>query len=297
MNVVRLATEGVSLAMLPEHGGKIISLFDERHGREWLEQPIDGELQASVSAGSFDDGEMCGWDEIMPTIASCRLNGSGVELPDHGDLWRTSWDVLAMGESTVTTRARGVSLDYVLERTLTLHEFGVRAHYTVSTGSEVPLALLWAAHPLFSMQSGTRVMLDRAVTRAVEVAASGTRQVVAWPRHGVDVKQDLPFGTGRKLFTTASPTTEASLVDPSGTFLKLQWSADEVPYLGIWLDHCSLSRRPVVSLEPTTGADDALDVATRLGPVWDVAGTRDRCWRMDVTLGRHDHVAQRIGCK
>jgi galactose mutarotase-like enzyme len=292
MTVIQLATEGVSLTMLPERGGKIVSLFDKRHGREWLEQPNGEGLRVPAGAASFDLGDMCGWDEIMPTVASCRLNGSVIELPDHGDLWQTSWDVLELGESTVTTRARGLSLDYVLERTLTLRADGLRVHYSVSTGSQVPQALLWAAHPLFSMHAGTRVVLDDAVTNAAEVAASGVRHVVAWPREGVNVQEDLPVGTGRKLFVKASPTSEASLVDRSGTFLTLQWSTNEAPYLGIWLDHCSLSRLPVVSLEPTTGNDDALDVAMRLGPLWEVSNDRPRRWSINVRLG-HGETSNR----
>jgi galactose mutarotase-like enzyme len=282
---ITIEAEGITLSMMPERGAKITSLLDVDARREWLEAPA-GPLEGPIELGeTFDAGDMCGWDEMMPTVAACRYPGTATELADHGDLWRMSWTVTSQTRDTVTTYASGDVLPFSLERTLTLRPRALRVDYALSIHGGGELSLLWAAHPLFATRSGTTLVLDPSIAEVTRVGDGGERSVEPWPRGGVDVASSLGVGTGVKIFAEPhGQIVSTALRDPDGVSLTMRWSRGDVRYVGIWLDNCSLSRHPVVAIEPTSGCDDALDVAAALGGPWITAPGRTRSWSLDVTL-------------
>src|SRR6267143_3077742 len=82
----------IRLALLPQLGGKIISLVRVDSGREYLVSLHDRQssFRAPSYGGIFVDYNNVGFDECIPTIAACQYpTGSyhGRQLPDHGDVW------------------------------------------------------------------------------------------------------------------------------------------------------------------------------------------------------------------
>lgn len=274
--MITLSAEGISVSMSPERGGKITSLNDTQRAREWLE-PSDGELSGPVARdASFDEGDMCGWDEVMPTIEACRHPVTGAPLGDHGELWRQSWTVTARSPDSVTTSVGDEVLGYRLERTLRVSPHALRVDYRVVTeASDLPL--LWAAHPLFAARAGTRVFAD---VEPLDLAGR------PWPAGGVAVSSDLAAGSGRKVFLRPRGEQALSwLVDLDGSCLSLRWPRQRVPFLGLWLDHCSLSRHPVVGIEPTNGCDDSLAAAYAVRSEESAAALCLRRWSLVVSVG------------
>ncbi len=262
---ITLASEGVELS-LESRGAKIVSLFDAELGREWLEPP--GAYESDVS---FDEGAMGGWDEMMPTIEACRSPGSHKALPDHGDLWSRNWRVSALGHSSVTMTIDDAK-DWTTDSSasVTLGRRSVRLEYRLTSLVE-DLWYLWAAHPLFSVREGTRLLVPG--TRCDSGAA--TREVV--------LTRDQAPGTSVKYFVSPShENATASLIDVDGAMLTLRWSRSDAPYVGVWLDHAQYARHPVVAIEPTNAPDDSLARAARghLDPL-----TGDRCWHLEVAFG------------
>ena len=109
-----------------------------------------------------------------------------------------------------------------------------------------------------------------------------------WPEDGLCL-DDLATHRSQKLFVRVRcASANASLVDADGTRLTMRWARSDAPFVGIWLDNCSLSRHPVVALEPTNARHDALDGALKAGDLdgsWVVGRGRNREWRVDVELG------------
>lgn len=284
--MISISAEGIIVSMEPSRGGKITSLFHRTSGREWLEAS-EGALEGPVDTDElFDEGDMCGWDEMMPTIAACRYPGTDVELADHGELWRRSWNVTASDATSVTTLVHDSVLGYSFERTLRVADSSLSLDYRVTSETDVDRALLWAAHPLFEQRSGTRVVLDADVWDVREAAAGAP--VGPWPEDGACLDDFAP-GQSRKLFACLrSESGAASLIDADGAYLTMRWRRHDAPFVGIWLDNCSLSRHPVVALEPTNALDDALDVALAardLDAPWIIKPGCDRRWRLEVELG------------
>jgi galactose mutarotase-like enzyme len=271
--------------MMPERGGKITSLVDTDRGREWLEQAADVLVGPADVEKSFDEGDMSGWDEMMPTISACRYPGATLELPDHGELWRVPWEVTQRSSSSVSTRAIGQVLPYIFERTLTLDPRRVRVEYRVSTNGEGDLTFLWAAHPLFALQTGTRVVFESGTSSVEQVYEDGARTPVAWPHGGVVISDVAGVGEGQKFFTRApDESVVASLTDPDGAQLTLNWQRSQIPWTGLWLDNCSLSRRPVAGIEPTSAPDDSLEASSLAGKSWTVSPGLAKHWSIELSV-------------
>jgi hypothetical protein len=288
--VIHLEAEGIALSMMPERGGKITSLVDTDRGREWLEQAADVLVGPADVQKSFDEGDMSGWDEMMPTISACRYPGATLELPDHGELWRVPWEVTRQSPSSVSTRVQGQALPYIFERTLTLDPRRVRVEYRVSTSGDGELTFLWAAHPLFTLHSGTKVAVDSGSSSFEQVHEDGTRTPVTWPASGVVIADVAGAGQGQKFFTRALiESVGVSLTDPDGAQLTLNWQRSQIPWTGLWLDNCSLSRRPVAAIEPTGASDDSLEASSFAGKSWTVSLGLAKYWNIELSVSGLGH--------
>ena len=269
---------------MPERGGKITSLLDTVRDREWLEQAVDVLVGPADVEQSFDDGDMCEWDEMLPTISSCRYPGSDLELPDHGELWRVAWDVTQQSSNSVSTRAHGHMLPYLFERTLTLDAGRLRVEYWMSTSGNDDLAFLWAAHPLFSLQPRTRLVVNSGSSIFDQLHENGSRTLMNWPQGGAIISDVAGVGQGKKFFARALKEHVAvSLIDPDGTQINLGWRRSQIPWLGIWMDNCSLSRQPVAAIEATNGLDDSLERSSLAGESWTVSPGSARQWTIELT--------------
>ncbi|HEV3186603.1 MAG TPA: hypothetical protein VGZ04_00995 [Acidimicrobiales bacterium] len=284
MTAIDIVGEGISLSMLPERGGKITSLVDVERSREWLEQPSRELVGSADESQTFDEGDMCGWDEMMPTIAPCQDPSTGVSLPGHGDLWRRPWEVTARDRRSVSTRVTGDALAYSFERTVTLGVRSLQMEYRAKNQGDTDLQFLWATHPLFSVLPATKVVLCN-VGDVQELHVAGDMAPWTWPEGGVSVVDTLTHGQGKKFFARATTgDATASMVDGDGGALTMRWRSSAIPWLGIWLDNCSLSRGPVAAIEPTNASDDSLEVAARTGQSWSLPRGAELFWSVGVTV-------------
>jgi galactose mutarotase-like enzyme len=248
------------LTVAVELGGRLSSLRDLRSGHEWLAQPPIP-ARSSRYGGVFTDGDMAGWDEMVPTIVACTAPVADVPLPDHGEAWAVPWEVHDATPTLLRTSVRGRALDYRLTRTIeATGPAAFELRYELTSAEPVPVPVLWAAHPQFVWSPGTRITLDDHVEEVLDVTAPGS-PVVAWDEELATWLDAAQQGASRKvwLLPDAAPTRVA-LTGPQGG-LTLTWSPARIPYLGVWYDAEAFARERVVALEPSTGHYDDLAVA------------------------------------
>lgn len=285
-----LESDDVAVGVLPERGGKITNLFDKRRGREWLVQAAHELVGPADTSAPYDEGDLCGWDEMMPTISACRIPGRDIELSDHGELWRHPWNVTRHGNDALAMEMRS-DLGYLFERTITLAARRLEVDYRASVTGERPFEFLWAAHPFVALGPETRLTIERA-SEVIEVDDLG-RHRVPWPNDGLVVAKDLTYGSGRKLFVeTESDRQRVVLSEPDGSALSWSWSALDGPWLGLWLENGLLSDQVLAAVEPTNGSDDSLEVSSMRGHSWTIEPGRERRWKLQVEVNgecRHNN--------
>jgi hypothetical protein len=180
----------LALTLVPELGGKIAAWEDRRRGVSWLWRnpylPWRRPEPGASYVAAFDLG---GWDECFPSVAPGVYPAepwAGMPLPDHGELWSQPWAVEAWIEGErlfVRGRVEGRLLPYRFERLLTMEAGRPSAHlrYRVENRSEHTLYFLWAAHPLFPLERGTRLLVPGpAASWARLVRPEGTWWEVRW---------------------------------------------------------------------------------------------------------------------
>ena len=108
---VRLAANRWEMVIRPERGGRITSL--RLDGEEILDQGIGVD---QPTAEGFVEGGAWGWDEMVPNVEPTDA------LPDHGEAWRVSWEVLHSSQRSAAMRALGRIVPWELTRTISLDE-------------------------------------------------------------------------------------------------------------------------------------------------------------------------------
>ena len=282
-NVVMTAGECV-VTILPRYGGKISSI--KVKGRELLQQPL-GPIAPRTQTTGFDESDASGWDECLPSVAACEVEfaGAKVRVPDHGDLWRVQWELkdeateLRDGKIPVTLVGKCFSLPLELERTIALSEtangWRLSLDYRLTNVGDASAPWAWAAHPLFAVEPGDRIVLPESI-RTLRLEGSGggrlgkSGDTVSWPiaklaaggqaalsqseaalsPSEIDLSIVLPAhsGVGDKLF--AEPLGDGmmfsekvgaaddwcELVRPgAGIRIRVSFNGALSPYLGLWL--------------------------------------------------------------
>lgn len=295
-----------SVSLLPQVGGKIASL--RFHDIELLQQPLSP-ITPRTRTMPFDASDASGWDECLPSVAACQVKTQSgpADIPDHGDLWRASWTVLDQSPNSITLSGTCFSLPLTLKRKLTLSETQkgaqIRLEYRVTNTGDVPVPWSWAAHPLFSVAAGDRIVLpDTIQTLRLEGSAGGRLGVrgdeILWPvaqlsdgtHTDLSSASAAESGIADKLFAGPMHPDSAwcELERTSvGARVRVTFGADATPYLGLWICYGGWPERPgpkqvCVALEPATAPVDSLAISgpwsRTLGP------TESSNWPMQVDL-------------
>jgi len=272
------------VTILPQFGGKISSI--QMNGRELLQLSL-APIAPRTRTMPFDAGDASGWDECLPSVAACTVpfKSGDAHVPDHGDLWRVPWletDSDANGNS-VSLRASCFSLPLELERRLTVKKAGkghrLSAAYKLTNRGSAPAPWSWAAHPLFAVAAGDRILLPSTIQSLFIEGSEGHRlgragETVSWPiatmaRGGttdLSLAQPPESGIGDKLFAGPLSAGEnwCALERPSaGVRIRFTFDTAENPYLGLWICYGGWPMGPgpkqmCVALEPATAPVDSL---------------------------------------
>lgn len=293
---ITLENDRIRFVTIPTLGAKIVSLYDKKHQHEWLVPPMRPLKQTSYG-DDFVSQDMSGWDEMMPTISACTFNGNA--LPDHGEVWSIPWQLENL-DGAVVLSVLGRALPYQFTRSAALvNDNCLRLDYTLTALGENPLPYLWAAHPQFNADPQTRILLPEHVTHMTNVidqdpAWGEAGSLHPWPQAQavdghlwrLDRVREVDNRSCRKFYTLPeNPAAWAALNHEGlGCQLRLDWSAAQLPYLGLWVDEGVYNARPVAAPEPCTGYYDSLERAVENNrvPVL-MPGTKSQ-WSLQISL-------------
>ena len=200
----------------------------------------------------YDNGEFAGFDEMFPTVSRCLYETdpwSGVEAPDHGEVWTVPWDAVVKGDE-VTLSVSGTRFPYTLQKTVSLSGDRLVARYAATNLSRFPLDYLWAAHPLFNAQEGMRFIVPRGMDSVINAVPGetlgGYGERYDFPcarrRDGKEIRLDrVPRRNdeGFQKYWFAEKVREGWCIirdDESTLSIGMTFPPEKVPYLGMWLE-------------------------------------------------------------
>lgn len=307
LDALVIENSALRLTIMPELGGKIVSLIRLENGREYLLQPPEPEqaYRSRFYGGSFEDYETSGFDECVPTIAECRYPEEPFldsRLPDHGDVWCLPSSVEIVGEQVrLTSQLKSLPLRFT--KTIELADNIVRLDYEATNLSPSTVNFLWSAHPLLRVESGAEIVLPKEV-KQVEVVWSSEERLgkagdrCTWPetieRSGRNVRLDLvtspSAGTAEKLFTP--PLSEGfcgMFLPKEDESVSFRFDPRLVPYVGIWICQggwptSRTAKHFTVALEPCNGRLDSLEEAVRRNECAVVGGYESIQWWIEIEL-------------
>jgi galactose mutarotase-like enzyme len=276
------------LEVWPDHGAKVASL--RALDRQWL---VPGQRWTSRpnSTSRFVDVAVSGWDEMIPTIDSCVVNGC--EMADHGDAWRYPWiggdDADTDGTASSLEAPNQLSLrftshrgDYELARTISCDEQRVRLDYALTARS--PISVLWAAHPLFMAHRDSRIVVPAEVDEVLDISVPEAPMTVRWSA-ATSAVDSVPQHAYRKyVVPQLQRLSWAAIVHDDDSWLRLRWPSDLVPHLGLYLEQQAFSPMACIAIEPMTGWYDSLAQAIENGTAL-AAGTTASQWWLEIDVG------------
>ncbi|SDX96474.1 hypothetical protein [Paenibacillus sp. CF384] len=299
---VLMESTALRITIIPELGGKIVSLENVLTGKEWIVGTGARPLAKVEHGSDFLAADMSGWDECFPTVAACTypLEGAnfGQLMPDHGDVWSIPWEVSFEEQDALVCKVVGRALPYELTRTIRFEsDQQLRFEYTVRNLSSETLAAFWLAHPQFVATANTRIMLPGATKQVRCVYGGGLLQqgeLYDWPETVMDGSKLRLDTIGPSSAKDARKFYIDGAVDEGWTglyeqdsedYLKLEWDAESVPYLGIWIDEGLCNEQAVCALEPCNGYYDSLTEAVGRDKLLRIAPHSESEWHLSVKLG------------
>ena len=292
-----LESSRIRVVIVPQLGAKIVSLFDKAHQYEWLVSPMRVPVQTSYGA-DFVSQDMSGWDEMFPTITSVVFDG--LSLPDHGEVWSIPWKVEEGTGNNVVLSVAGTAMPYHLTRSASLAtEDCLKLRYTLTHTGKNPFPYLWAAHPQFNADEQTRIVLPPEAPHVVNVIEKDANWGSAgnlhdWPRAvaadgqlwNLDRVRPAENRSCRKFYIPPTQPVAWAALNHEGLKcqLRLDWSAIDLPFLGIWVDEGLVNSRSVVAFEPSNGYYDSLEraVINKQAPV--LMPGIDQTWDLSISF-------------
>jgi galactose mutarotase-like enzyme len=283
--VARLESGGIAVAMVPQLGGKLISLRGP-DGYEWLSRSAKP-YRSREGLATYGDAEFDGADEIFPTM------DPGDGLPAHGEVWRQAWTQI--DGPGLSYAVDGQQRPYRFARTITIADDAVELNYAVDNRSDADLHYVYLFHPLFSIAEPLRMELPDGqavrITNSQHHFLGQTGSQLPW-----STLVEGPFAaataamSGKRFWSLAISPAPAfvRLRRPNGATLTLTWTQEALPHLAVWCSEASPFVADLAHLapEPCTGLTKRLSDAIADGTAATIPARGQRRWTLRLAFSR-----------
>lgn len=240
-----LACGGLSLVVVPVLGGKVVSVLSPRCGELLATNHLP--LRRRLPGDRFEDHDASGWDECFPSVLAESITvGSGVvAYPDHGELWTLEWSAEASNDR-LDLEAEGLVLPYRIQRSYRIVEEVIRVDVSITNTGTESWPAVFTLHPLCRW--------------APNLVPSRSGEVPLLPDDGGQTKLWYPVPKGRGT---------ASIDYPDLGSMTLEWDADWVTGLGLWMTNGGYRGDRNLAWEPSSAPFDSAAAARDAGAnVW-----------------------------
>ncbi|MFO7845952.1 MAG: hypothetical protein R6V27_05260 [Balneolaceae bacterium] len=300
-----LVNSRLIVTVLPEMGGKISGIVRRKSGTQFLHQTDENfqNVELPVYGQEFQPPYAAGFDDCFPTVSSCSItqNGETIDLPDHGELWTSQWEVEQSGPGVKLT-TYGKKQNYRFTKWINLHGETLKIRYRVENLSRSTMPFIWSSHPLLNVDPGDELILPSEINEVMvdgmtdeEIGKFGDR--LSWKGlkseilpFDLSIVQPREAGFAGKFFSERLQTGLAGIYrKQTDESLLFQFNTAEIPYLGIWLCYGgwpeqSTIRDLTVALEPCIGRPDSLKKAMEWGANLEIKSSEMAEWSLKITI-------------
>lgn len=283
-------TDTVKAMFLPDYGAKLTSLIGKKNGREYLEQDPGASYRKPVYAGSYVAAECSAFDDMFPTIDAIICNEypwTGVELPDHGEIYALKWEWETVDDS-VHMWVYSVRFGYRLDKWIEEKDGALLIRYKVENLTGFDFNYIYAAHCMVAACEGVVLEVpykDGAPVTTIfsesgRIGRYGSKAV--WPVYnGLDMSvfpSEEDRDAYKYFFDEPAPGGECVCRYPDGSALHFRFDHAAMPWLGIWYNPGGFKGLHNIAIEPCTGAFDRPDVAKLHGKQSILKGYETKEW-------------------
>ncbi len=264
-----LENERISVSVMPELGGKIVSLYDREKDFEVLFQNPKPQYLARRPGDAFSDHDASGFDDAFPNVdpSEEEIAGKKIRLPDHGEIWTAKLQPEPI-PGGLRLRGSGSVLQYDYEKNLTIRDNTLCLSYRITNREAVPIPCLWTMHCLVRCDRDTRFLLPPETRRVRNLFPGpyGEPRLLSVHEHP-ELFAPPPEGTMAKYWLTEPiQNGECGYLFPRrGIRLMLEYPAERLPYLGLWCTMGGYRGDHNAALEPSTGYYDSVPTARENG--------------------------------
>jgi hypothetical protein len=267
-------TEQLKAVFLPEYGGKCASLVGKKTGREFLSQGTNKKYKKLEYDGDYVAAECTGFDDMFPAIDAYyydRYPWQGVRVPDHGEVCGLKWQALQT-DAALTLYTHSPRFGYSFEKTVTEKNGALSIGYKVTNNTQFPFDFIYAAHCMIAAEKGGTIFFPgvKAGEKSTLVFSGGGKRgrygsPFVWDAK--DKTQVLTPEAGERdetykfFFDDKRPEGRCEYRYAGGTVFALEYSADKLPYLGVWINNHAFHGLCSVAFEPCSGSFDRPDAA------------------------------------
>jgi hypothetical protein len=286
--------------IIPDPGGKLASLVNKETGYEYLVQRKNIQYREQPFGGVFVDAECSGYDDMFPTIDTCKCENEpwkDVEMADHGEVWSLPWDYSVNG-SELRMFVHGVRFPYRLGKQISFSsENSLRIDYTLVNLSPFDFDFLWAGHLMINLEEGTKLLLPEDCKEAVTVLSNGPRafgDVTNWPHFSdkngnlFDASESGPKEAGRfekYYFVNKLKEGWCNLIYPDNkTKLEVSFPAEKIHYIGILMNEMGWDDLYNIIIEPCSICYDRPDVARKYGQISNIKAFETLRWNIGIRI-------------
>ncbi|MGO9307881.1 MAG: hypothetical protein ACLQDL_02520 [Spirochaetia bacterium] len=299
---VELETEWLKAIVLPELGGKIISLLNKTNGFDCtFVNPFTGLVRYPYDAAYVTTD--CGIGDLFPSIAvGFHTDGpwKGIPLPDKGEIWTQPMETVVLPAGLAQTTF-GVRFPYRFVRKLEICEHRIILDYTLENLCPFDFKYIWSLQPHLRISGNMEIVAAGTPSFYVDWSRNHSfeaqERLYSWPRaHAADSDREIDFsrigamtGDAEKLYLTGLDQGVVSLhYDDEREAVTFRFDPSLIPNCGLWINKegwpIEGNRTKLVAIQPCNCMSDFFDVTDRHGVIGTVKGKEENRWRIEIEV-------------
>ena len=176
-------TDHLIVSIVPELGGKILSIYNKNLKKEFLWKNDKLRLQTNESGADYDSNFLGAIDELIPNDLAEKIDS--IEYPDHGELWTTHLQYEIAGEKITVFGTLNLSgLYYSKTMYADLNSPLLFVEYSIKNEAGAQRHFLWKLHAALQIQPGDKLLTSANLAQVVDPAYSRFKNTneFKWPR-------------------------------------------------------------------------------------------------------------------